>query len=243
MSNNRQLSIWQKPGELVKHSAAVQISNKISLTERRIWNVCLQHAYDQLPREETHAIAVRELIGRTRLNTENFAYVKECFENLVGTHVRWNLLGKDDKEEWGVAALLADAVIRNGVIYYSFGPQLRQRLHNPRMFARIQLSIQSEFSHKYALPLYELLVDYQWSSGVCEAPRMTIKDARKLLGVEEGSYKQFYDFRRYVLDRAVEEVNDKSDIHVEYDAQKTGRSYTHVKFTGRRHSPQRNSLT
>jgi hypothetical protein len=32
--------------ELIKHSAAIQIENKITLLQRRTWNVLLYHAYN-----------------------------------------------------------------------------------------------------------------------------------------------------------------------------------------------------
>jgi hypothetical protein len=48
--------------EVIKHSAAVQIQNNITLLQRRAWNVLLANAYDELPTEEEHRIAVRELV-------------------------------------------------------------------------------------------------------------------------------------------------------------------------------------
>ena len=234
LMSTAQRDIYQRDGELVKASAAISISNKISLVERKTWNVLLQHAYDELPVKETHAIQTRRLIKAVGLNTNNIAYLKECLDNLVGAKVEWNILSKDRHEEWGVAALLADAKISKGTISYSFAPQLRHRLHNPRVFARFQLSMQKRFVCKYALPLYEVLVDYTWSeTGAIEVPRMSVGTFRSLLGVEEGLYENsFSDLRRRVIEPAVDEVNEKSEIRVVCNLQKTGRRYTHVKLRG-----------
>jgi len=49
--------------EVIKHSAAIQVENRISLLERRAWNVLLANAYDELPTAETHRIAVVDLTG------------------------------------------------------------------------------------------------------------------------------------------------------------------------------------
>lgn len=234
-SESQQLDIFQRQGELVKASAAISISNQLSLAERKTWNALLQHAYDELPTAETHTIRTRKLIDSIGLNTNNISYLKGCLDNLVGTKLEWNILGKDRHEEWGVAALLADAKISDGIVSYSFAPQLRYRLHNPRVFARFQLTMQNRFTCKYALPLYEVLIDYSWpDTGQIEVPKMTIDTLRSLFGVEEGLYpNSFYDLRRRVIDPAFEEVNDKADVTAAYDLIRTGRSYTHIKIHGR----------
>lgn len=233
--HSQQLDIFQRQGELVKASAAISISNQLSLAERKTWNALLQHAYAELPERETHAIRTRHLIDSIGLNTNNISYLKGCLDSLVGTKLEWNILGKDRHEEWGVAALLADAKISDGTVSYSFAPQLRKRLHNPRVFARFQLTMQNRFTCKYALPLYEVLIDYSWpESGAIEVPKITIEVLRTLLGVEEGLYpNSFYDLRRRVIDPAFEEVNEKVDIAAVYDLIRTGRSFTHIKIHGR----------
>ena len=43
---------------------------------------------------------------------------------------------------------------------YAYGPSLREKLHNPRMYARLCLALQNRFSSKHALALWELFVDY-----------------------------------------------------------------------------------
>ena len=39
--------------EVIKHSAAIQIQNNITLLQRRAWNVLLANAYDELPSRRT----------------------------------------------------------------------------------------------------------------------------------------------------------------------------------------------
>ena len=233
---DEQREIFQPEGILVKHSAAVQISGKISLVQRRVWNVLLQHAYGDLKAKETHTIPLPDLFEESGLNSRNYDYLKECLDTLVGTRVRWNIFQGDQEQEWGVAALLAGARIRSGTVTYSFEPLLRRRLHNPRVFARVSLSTQNEFAHKYALPLYELLTDYTWTdgrrTGQAETPWLSIDDTREFLGTED-RYPEFYNFRRYVLDRAVEEIEDKTRIACWYEADRDGgRSYSRIKFYG-----------
>ncbi len=57
--------------EVVKHSAAIQIQNNITLLQRRAWNVLLANAYDELPTQETHQVKVRELMENLEFTRKN----------------------------------------------------------------------------------------------------------------------------------------------------------------------------
>ena len=93
--------------EVIKHSAACQIQNSITLVQRRSWNVLLAHAYDDLSDAEEHSIRVQHLMHMLEFNSKNEDYVKEALEALVGCTVQWNVLNKDGQYVWGVTTLLA----------------------------------------------------------------------------------------------------------------------------------------
>jgi len=48
--------------EVIKASAAIQISGDIDGLPRRAWNVLLANAYHELPYKERHSIRVKDLI-------------------------------------------------------------------------------------------------------------------------------------------------------------------------------------
>jgi hypothetical protein len=74
----------EREKEVVKHSAAVQIQNNITLLQRRVWNVLLANAYDALPTEERHRMKVRDLIQALEFTSKNEDYLKEALMALVG---------------------------------------------------------------------------------------------------------------------------------------------------------------
>ncbi len=55
----------KEENEVIKASAAIQIEGKITLLQRRAWNVLLARAYDELPYKERHAVRVPDLYGPT----------------------------------------------------------------------------------------------------------------------------------------------------------------------------------
>ena len=60
----------------------------------------------------------------------------------------------------GHCGLLASADIKNGVCTYGFAPHLRLKLHNPRIYAKLNLRLQNRFKSQYALVLWEVCFDY-----------------------------------------------------------------------------------
>jgi len=64
-----------------------------------------------------------------------------------------------------------------------------------------------------------------------KTPLITIYDFRQKIGVLETEYKRMYDFKKYVLDIALKQVNEHTDINVKVEQHKTGRSITGFSFS------------
>ena len=221
--------------EVIKHSAAIHIQNDITLVQRRAWNVLLANAYDDLPVKDVYRMLVHDLALVMEFDSKNEAYLKEALEALVGCKVKWNVLEKDREIEWGVTTLLAQAKIRNGVCIYAYSPELRARLHNPRMYARISLSMQNKFNSKHAQALWELCVDYlNETKNYGETPFIPLKSYRTLMGVAEDMYPEFKRLNTRVIRDPIEEINRFTDFRVEPEYRKESKKVTAVKFRVRR---------
>lgn len=79
----------------------------------------------------------------------------------------------------------------------------------------------------YSVRLYELLV--QWKAAK-QTPMFDLEKFREQLGVEVSEYKAMCDFKKRVLQVAIDEINEKSDIKVSYEQVKKGRSIAGFKF-------------
>jgi hypothetical protein len=228
-------TIGRNEAEVIKHSAAIQIHNNISLLQRKAWNVLLFHAYDELPTQHLHSIAVRELKAYIGYQSNDEEYLKEALRAMVGCQVEWNILKKDGTTQWGVSGLLASAVIENGICTYEYSSILRERLYNPTMYAKISLSLQNRFDGKHAQALWELCVDYLGSGRAAgETPYIPLEQFRKLMGVAENMYPHYKSFSQWVLRPALKEVNAVSDLQVTEDYQRKGRKVVAIKFKIRR---------
>ena len=220
-----------KRNELIKASPAIQIQSKMTLLQRRAWNVLLANAYDDLPNADLYRVSVAELAAKLGFNSKNENYLKEILEALVDCKVEWNVLGKDKEGEWGVAVLLASADIKDGICTYGFAPHLRLKLYNPRVYAKLNLRLQNEFKSQYALVLWEVCFDYfdaERDQG--ETPFISIETFKELMGLGKDDYPVFSEFNRSVIKPAIKEINDLTDYHVEVAYKRLGRRVAELKF-------------
>ena len=169
-------------GAVLKHSAAVQMSNEINFVQRRAWNILLANAYDDLPHKEEYSIDIRDLIQNLGISRTNSTNVVSVVKSLMSTVVTWDVLGKNS-EDWDACQLLGPVRKRGTKLLYRFPGEVRTRLYNPRMYARISLSLQNQFKGKHTLALYELSEDYfMESKRYGQTPWIPILDIRRLLG-------------------------------------------------------------
>ena len=220
-----------KINEVIKASPAIQIQSKISLLQRRAWNVLLANAYSELQTSEIHRVSVVELAAKLGYNSNDLDYLKETLEALGACQVKWNLLNKDKKEKWGFANLLASAEIENGICTYAFAPHLRHQLYNPHIYAKLNLRLQNRFKSQYALVLWEVCFDYfDTDRDQGETPLIPLETFRELMGIEADEYQTFKALNQFVIKPAMKEINDLTDYHVEIEQKRIGRRIGELKF-------------
>lgn len=93
-------------------------------------------------------------------------------------------------------------------------------------FTQYQLKNIAYFNSVHSIRIYELITQYR-SRG---ERFISIDDLKKWLQVED-KYPRFNNFKQWVLDPAVEEINEKSDLLVDVEFERVGRRISNVKFT------------
>ena len=217
--------------EVIKASPAIQIQGKVTHLQRRAWNVLLANAYNELPNKDIHSVSVAELAAKLGFDSKNEEYLKEALRALRNCEVQWNILGKDKKQEWGVAGLLSEARIKNGICYYEYSHTIRQKLHNPRIYTKLNLRLQNQFKSQYALILWEVCFDYfDTDRDQGETPFIPLETLRELMGIEADEYRTFKALNQRVLKPAINEINNLTDYFVEVEQKRIARKVAELKF-------------
>lgn len=222
---------------LKKHVGLIHCENKLSLMQRKICNIFLFNALDQIQNKDIHEIPLRKLCSLIGYNSNDSKLIKSAIKSLISVVMEWNLLNDnkflnessipEDMITWNASALLAGASIRSGIIEYSYSPQMKSVLASLDIYGRINLFVQAKFNSTYSLVLYENCVRFK---NLRQTAWFSIDLFRSLMGVPEGKYTSFKEFKRNVINVAVSEVNKKSDIYIEPQFKKSGRTITAIQF-------------
>ncbi len=220
----------RKSFELKKHVGAIHSTNRLTLLQRKIANALLYNAYETLLEKEEHRIHVSTLCELINYDSKDSRKIKSALVALISTVVEWNLVDKnrqDTEGVWNASAIIADASIDGPECTYSYSKKMRQLLHHPEVYGRLNMQVQSRFKSSYGLALYENCIRYQ---SINQTPWFELTTFRKLMGVEDTKYQIFRDFKRRVLDSAVSEVNEHAPIHLTVKLKKIGRQVDAIQF-------------
>ena len=105
-------------------------------------------------------------------------------------------------------------------------------------FTQYLLSQTANLKSVYAVRLYELLI--QWKTAV-KTPVFELSLFRGQMGLDDGEYRDMSNFKKRVLDLAVNEINEKTDLTVSYTQEKKGRLIHGFKFTVKQKQAQKPS--
>lgn len=94
-------------------------------------------------------------------------------------------------------------------------------------FTSYELEQVAPLQSKYAVRLYEILI--AWRS-VGKTPIFEIEDFRNKIGVCVSEYKTLWNFKQRVLELAIEQINEHTDITATYEQHKRGRTITGFSF-------------
>ena len=225
-TKNKQTKMDQYNESIYRNSGIIAISNNITLLQRKLFNFLVWHAYIDLADKETYEISINSLKNRLWFNSSNNKYLQDSLRTLIVTAVDFNLLWKD-KGDWSASALLAWVSFKSWICYYSFSPILREKLHTPNVYAKLNLNLIKLFSSKYSLCLYEIAIDYMKIN--C-TPFIPLDIFRKLMWVEQNKYSEFKRLKQRVIDPSIKELNTIAWFTIKIEYQKKWRKISAIKF-------------
>lgn len=209
----KNIHIIQKESALT----AIYASGNLTASQKKVFNAFLYLGKDMV-RSATYSPEDGFVVPVSMLKTligdqsTNYTYLKKTVESLQDFTVESNILGKD-KKRWDRFSLVAGATIESGVLRFSFPHQIIDALKNPQMYVTLDLDEINRIDRKYAISLYEIVEDYKKLPSL---PKWSIPEFRKALDIPDTAYKTYRDLHRRVIIPAVEEINEKFGMGLEY---------------------------
>lgn len=220
---------------VVKDNALINASYNLDLVEQRLILLAIVEARESgkgINANDPLTVHAESYINQFGVH-RNTAYqaLKDACDDLFARQFSYQSLSEkgniiNHKSRWvsEVAYIDNEAVVR--LIFAPAIVPLITRLEE--QFTKYEIQQISNLTSAYAVRLYEILIAWR-STG--KTPLITLYDFRQKIGVLDTEYKRMYDFKKYVLDIALKQVNEHTDITVKVEQHKTGRSITGFSFS------------
>jgi len=222
----RSIDIATDEGQMVKPKELISIrgAGPLTLTDRRTYNVLLDHAWGKnlLSPHHTFTISTTDL----KSDGQNNQRLQQTLRHLQQTLIV-SAQANGDKV---TSQLLGSTRIKpNGDLTYSFPAELADLLKDSSVFAKLDLEVMKSFSSKYAFALYEEVSRrINLSHKITE--ELTVQGLRDLLGVEDGKLITHNNLRTKALEPALVEVNSITPYQVTIIPKKKGRKVVSFLF-------------
>jgi plasmid replication initiation protein len=196
--------------EIVKAKELIEVryakGQSLSLPARKVLNLLIGKAAGDAWKPGSHVITKRELRGGHESNDR----LPGILDELMTTTFKLAITSRRGNPAVLTAALLAwnieeTSETNDAIIEFEFSEPARKALRESNQYAIMNRAAVLSFDCKYSVTLYEMGCqrwqkrDVTWDG--------TPTDLREILGVPDGSYPNWTDLYRFVINKAIEEVN------------------------------------
>lgn len=167
-----------------------------------------------------------DVCGIDRTSGGNYQKIKKSLKTLSDKSF-W--LETDEKEILMRWIDKVEIYKRTGVIEIKLDKDLTPYLLQLKsFFTKYNYLYVMTMKSQYSIRLYELLKSYENFRG--EGLVFKLEELRKILDLPEDKLIRWVDFKRFVIEQAIKEINDLTDITVRYTPHKKGRSVREIQF-------------
>jgi plasmid replication initiation protein len=225
-----------KKSELVvKSNRLIEASYRLSLNEQRIilYSICRcrdeqKGLFPDLPVTITADAFAKQFpsIDKTNVYRQLKEAMDALYERSVTIHDTDPASGhaRVKKTRWVSEIAYIDGA---GNIQVVFTPEVIKYITRLEIeFTSYQLEKVGHMTSAHAVRIYELLAQHKAIGN----RTLNLKELRETLGITPDEYKLTADFKKWVIDAAVDQINKHSDLTVSYKPQKTGRAITGFVF-------------
>lgn len=206
-----------------KHNAIIHRTHAATPTEEKLFSAMLMAARAQMktgvePANGQFKTTIKFLRNFAKISATNNKYIKEALTGLQEHPWQYDMFVEDQFQEWRSFPPISEIrVDKFGGVTFYFAPTIQEALNNPSIYTQIDLKIIRGLKSVYSIALYELGMSH-----VGERREFTIAEYRRYMGLKDGEYSDNYDLRRHVVEPAVNEVNEKTDVRITLELLKRG---------------------
>ncbi|WP_202733689.1 replication initiation protein RepM [Acinetobacter baumannii] len=220
---------------VVKDNALINASYNLDLVEQRLILLAIVEARESgkgINANDPLEVHAESYINQFHVH-RNTAYqaLKDACNDLFARQFSYQKINKRGNVENYRSRWVSEIgyVDNEAVVKLIFAPAIVPLITRlEEHFTKYELQQVSNLSSAYAVRLYELLIAWR-STG--STPIIELSEFRERIGVLDTEYKRMERFKTSVLELAIKQINEHTDITVKYEQHKKGRSISGFSFT------------
>jgi plasmid replication initiation protein len=223
----------QQMTQVVKDNVLINASYSLDLVEQRVVLQGIvksrdtETGFNALTPVAIHASEYEKQFGVSKDGA--YKALKDAVQSLFERQFSFTELQdgklKVVKSRWVSQIAYVDDLAEVQIIFSPAVASMCSRLE--KHFTSYDLAQVANLSSKYAVRLYELVIAWK-STG--KTPEFSLAEFRNQLGLLDNEYIPMNNFKKYVLELAVTQINEHTDIKLDYEQHKKGRAISGFSF-------------
>lgn len=225
--------IMREENWVVKANKLIEAKGRLGMVEQKLFASLISEIKAEDKDFKQYILEIKDIAEFMKLSSKAvYDQIKTAARNLRNKEIVIENVDERGKKSFLVTSLLSSARYKEGEGYLEvyIDPNLKPYLlainGKNTYFTKYMIKNILKLNSSYSIRIYELLKQYE-KIGKRE---FNTNELKELLGANEKSYNRFDNFERRVLKVAKVEINEKTDIWIDYEKIKEGRRIGKIKF-------------
>ncbi len=215
---------------VVKHNKLIEFKGRMSVNELKLFSLIIAdiREHQETTLQEYHIDI--SILKKATKHKDFYNYMKDVAIKLEQKRIIVETINDSGKREsYPIRLIYRPKIVEDSkhLELYLDKDLIPYIIDLKREFTRYQIENILILKSSYSVRMYELLKQYQNIGKRC----ISINDLRDYLGIDKDEYNRFYDFEKRVLTISKCEINKHTDINIDYQKNKKGRTISSITFS------------
>jgi plasmid replication initiation protein len=158
------------------------------------------------------------------INQKNiYMELDKATDKLMSRYIK---IKSDEEEKFKKRHLIKLADFENGILTMKIDEEMKDFYLELRQYTKYQLKNIMQFKGTYSFRLFELLKQYEKIG----SRTIDIEELRIILDINKKQYPKYANLKQKVITKAIDEINNNTDLHIDYEENKETRKVKSIKF-------------
>lgn len=202
----------------------IEASYSLTVLEQKLIRVLASMIRKEDTDFTTYEFKAKDLSTILNINIKNiYKELDSITDKLMGRFIK---IKDDDKEKFQKRHVIEVADFENGILTLKIHKDMMEFYMKLNWYTKYQLKNVMQFKSTYSFRIYELLKQYQ-NIGY---RIIDIEELRIILDIGKNEYPRYANLKQKVLNVTLKEINEKTDIYIEFEEIKKSRKVTSIKY-------------